>query len=97
MASPSTSYRLAVASRALAALAGGYLLTASMIGALALFLPMERAAAALTATMLSFAIYACSVLWAFAARSAWLAWAVIALPALALEALLWSRSLLVIP
>lgn len=91
MASPSISYRLSVAFRAVAGLVGGYLLTAAATSALALFLPMDRAAATLAATMLSFAIYACSVLWVFAARSAWLACAGIALPALALEALVQSQ------
>lgn len=94
MSSLSNSYRLAVASRALAAIVGGYVLTALGTAALAVFLLMPRAEATLTATMLSFAIYACIVLWAFAIRTAWRAWAGIVLTALALNALLWLQQVL---
>ena len=75
-----------------AALAGDAALATA---ALAVFLPMPLAEATITATMLSIAIYACIVLWVFATRSAWRAWAGIALPALVLYALLWLRQLLV--
>jgi len=67
-------YRLAVLSRAVAAIVGGYALTAAVIALLALWLPMARAEAVLTVTMLSFALYAGAVIWVFAARSAWRAW-----------------------
>lgn len=89
----SNSYRLAVASRALAAIVGGYALTALTTAALAVFLPMPRAEATLTATMLSFAIYGGIVLGVFATRTAWRAWAGIALPALVLWVLLWLQQL----
>lgn len=88
------SYRLGVASRITAAILGGYLLTALAVSLLALTLPMERAAATLSATMLSFAIYAAAVLWAFASRTATLAWVGIGAPAAALALLLWLRPLL---
>ncbi|WP_050463805.1 DUF3649 domain-containing protein [Herbaspirillum autotrophicum] len=81
-------YRFAVASRALAAILGGYALTAVAIALLALWLPMARAEAVLTATLLSFALYAGAVIWVFAARSAWRAWFGILLPALGLGLLL---------
>ena len=80
-------YRLAVASRALAAVVGGYALTAIATFALAIFLPMSKAEASLTATMLSFLIYTCAVLWVFATRTAWRAWAGILAPSIALTAL----------
>ncbi|KAF1048252.1 DUF3649 domain-containing protein [Xylophilus sp.] len=67
-------YRLAVASRALAAIAGGYAIAALATAALALWLPLARAEAVVAATLLSFAVYACAVVWVFAARSAWRAW-----------------------
>ncbi|HEY9572530.1 MAG TPA: DUF3649 domain-containing protein [Pusillimonas sp.] len=73
-------YRLEVASRALAAICGGYALTATASGLLALTLPMQRADAVLTATLLSFTLYACAALWAFAAGSALRAWLGIGVP-----------------
>ncbi len=67
-----------VALRTLAAIVGGYALTAaatSVIGVLLAALSLaSRADAAIIATMLSFLIYACAVLWSFAARSARLAY-----------------------
>ena len=94
MSSLSIHYRLAVASRALAGVAGGYALTSSIIAALALLLPLQRVEATVAATMLSFAIYAGAVVWAFAARTAWRAWAGIAVPLITLQGLLWLRQLL---
>lgn len=94
MSSLTLSYRLGVASRAIAGIVGGYLLTMQTVQVLALTLPMERAAATLTATMLSFAIYAAAVLWAFAARTTTLAWLGIGAPAAAAALLLWLRPML---
>lgn len=74
-------YRLGVASRAIAAIVGGYAVTALATALLAVILPMVRIDAVLTATLLSFAIYTCAVLWVFAARSALRAWLGIVLPA----------------
>lgn len=79
--------RLAVASRALAAIVGGYAVAALATGALAVYLPGARAEATLTATMLSFVVYTVAVIWVFAARSAWRAWVGLALPALVMGAL----------
>lgn len=67
-------YRIGVASRAVAAIAGGYAVAALATAALALFLPLPRSEAALTGTLLSFAVYTGAVLWSFAARTAWRAW-----------------------
>lgn len=88
---PHTSwrYRLAVASRAVAAIAGGYALSALSATALALLLPLARAEAVIAATLASFVIYTCAVMWVFAARSAWRAWAGLAVPSALLAALLW--------
>lgn len=74
-------YRLGVASRAIAAIFGGYAVTALATAVLALMLPLVRVDAAMTATLLSFVIYTCAVLWVFAARSAFKAWMGIGLPA----------------
>lgn len=82
-------YRLAITSRALAGGLGGYALAAAATAALTLGLMpfMPRVEAVLTATLLSWLIYACAVAWAFYARTAWGAWAALGLPALALGAL----------
>ena len=82
-------YRWAVASRALAAIAGGYVLSALCSTALGLWLPLARAEAVITGTLASFAIYAGAVMWVFAARSAGRAWAGLAVPAAVLGAVLW--------
>ena len=86
-------YRLGVASRAVAAIAGGYLLAALAAAVLALGLPTSRAEAAVTGTLVSFLVYAVAVMWVFAARSAARAWLGLALPAAGLGlALLALRS-----
>ncbi|WP_426702763.1 DUF3649 domain-containing protein [Rhodanobacter sp. Col0626] len=56
-----------VAARALAAAVGGYLIAALTTALLPRLLPMPRSEAVITATLLSFPIYAAVVLWAFAA------------------------------
>lgn len=81
------AYRLGVAARAVAAIIGGYALSAAATAFLALLLPklsFSRADAVTAATLLSFTIYACAVLWVFAARSAARAWLGLMLPAAAL-------------
>lgn len=88
------SYRLAVASRALAAIIGGYALTALATTALAIFLPLSRSEASMTATLLSFVIYTCVVLWVFATRSATRAWLGIVAPGIVLGALIGLQRLM---
>ncbi|MBV8624288.1 MAG: DUF3649 domain-containing protein [Herbaspirillum sp.] len=85
---PALYERLAVLSRIVAAVAGGYVLTSLCTIVAARYLPMGRADAVMTATMSSFAIFTCAVIWVFAARSAWRAWAGLAVPALLLALLL---------
>jgi hypothetical protein len=67
-------YRLSVASRAIAAIGGGYAVAALSTALLASLLPMTRSDAVITATLLSFTVYTCAAIWVFAARSAWHAW-----------------------
>lgn len=74
-------YRLAVFSRAAAAILGGYLLASAAAACLAVWLPLRRPDAVVTAQMLSFVFYACGVIWVFATRNAWRAWAGILGPA----------------
>ena len=81
-------YRLAIASRALAAVCGGYALAAGWAAALSLGLAccMPRVEAVLIATMLAWLAYAVAAGWAFYARTAWGAWGGTLLPALVLGA-----------
>lgn len=78
-----------VASRALAAAVGGYALAALSAAVLAVFLPLSRADATLTGTMLSFLVYACAVVWVFAARTAGRAWLGLLLPSAVLGLAVW--------
>ena len=80
-------YRLAVFSRAAAAILGGYALASAATACLAIWLPMRRPDAVVTAQMLSFVFYACGVIWVFATRNAWRAWAGVLLPAALMGAL----------
>lgn len=88
----SARYRWAVASRAVAAIGGGYTVAALATGCLSLALThgagMARAEAVVTATLLSFLWFALAVIWVFAADSAWRAWAGLIVPA-AVLALGW--------
>lgn len=81
------SYRMAVASRALAAVLGGYVVAALASVCLTMWLPMARADAVVTGMMMSFVAYLCAVLWCFACRSAWRAWSGLIVASLLLAAL----------
>lgn len=83
-------YRLAVAARAIAAIGGGYALSALAAIALSLHLPLHRAEAVITGTLAAFVLYTVAVMWAFAARTAWRAWIGLAAPCLVLAAWLWA-------
>lgn len=80
-------YRLAVASRALAAIFGGYALTAAAQACLVALLPLPRADAVVWAMLVAFVLYTVAVLWVFYARCAARAWLGMLLPAAALAAL----------
>lgn len=81
--SPDMRHRLDVASRTLAGIGGGYALTAATTMFLGLTLPLSKGTAVMTATMLSFTIYTCAIIWAFSVRSRRV-WPGIVLPALVL-------------
>ena len=83
-----TRYRLGIASRTLAAIAGGYLLSALVAAVSALYLPTTRVEATLAGMLASFVVYTCAVMWAFAARTAGRAWAGIAAPCVPLGSVL---------
>ncbi|SAI68305.1 membrane protein [Bordetella ansorpii] len=82
-------YRFAVASRAIAAIGGGYALASAAAACFAVWLPMSRVDAVLTAQMLAFVAYACAVIWVFATHSAWRAWVGVVLPAAIFAGLWW--------
>ncbi|MFV0675142.1 DUF3649 domain-containing protein [Variovorax sp. tm] len=85
-------HRLGVALRAVAAIAGGYGVAALSSVVLALCLPaafgMARSEATMTGLLASFAVFALSVMWVFAARTAFRAWSGLAVAAAVLGALL---------
>lgn len=81
------SYRLAVTSRVLAAVFGGYVLAALSSVCMTLLLPVARADAVISGMMTSFLFYLVAVLWCFACRSAWQAWFGLLLPCLVLAAI----------
>ncbi|WP_095193848.1 DUF3649 domain-containing protein [Pseudomonas sp. Irchel 3A7] len=80
------SYRLAVTSRVLAAVLGGYVITALSSVCLTLWVPMARAEAVVTGMMSSFVVYLLAVIWCFACRTAWRAWLGLIVPSLLLAA-----------
>ncbi len=96
MASTSTApsalhYRLGIAVRALAAIFGGYGVSALFAYVLALVLPTARVEAAVTSTLVAFVVYPGAVMWVFAASSAARAWLGLLWAALPLAAVyLWS-------
>lgn len=81
--------KLGVASRWVAAIGGGYALAALSSVVLALTLTLPREEAVMAASMPAFLIFAAAVVWAFCARTAWLAWAGIGGPVLILAAAVW--------
>ncbi|MEJ5030478.1 DUF3649 domain-containing protein [Comamonas sp. MYb69] len=85
-------YRARVASRAIAAIGGGYALAAASAAAGAVGfqeLGMARVDATMAATMLAFVVYAIAAMWAFGCATALRAWLGIALPAGALALIAW--------
>lgn len=80
---------LSILARLAAASLGGYGLATALSIALAGMLPEPKADAVLTAALLSFAIYTLAILWAFAARTARLAWLGLLAPTALCGALAW--------
>ena len=80
------SYRLAVTSRVLAAVLGGYVVAALASVTLAMWLPLARSESVVTGMMTSFLVYLVAVLWCFACRSAWQAWFGLIVPSVVLAA-----------
>ncbi|MBD8574878.1 DUF3649 domain-containing protein [Pseudomonas syringae] len=76
----SLAYRLAVASRFMAATFGGYLLASLFSVCITRWVPLPRAEAVMTGMMLSFLAYLGAFIWCFACRTAWRAWSGVLLP-----------------
>ncbi|MFO2462409.1 DUF3649 domain-containing protein [Pseudomonas sp. 15FMM2] len=81
------SYRLAVASRVLAAVVGGYLLASLASVCMTLWLPVSRADAVVSGMLSSFVFYLLAVIWCFACSSATRAWLGVLVPSAVLAAL----------
>ncbi len=82
--------RAGILFRTIAAALGGYSLSAWAAACLALALPMARSEAVLTATMFSFLLYVCAILWAFAVSSALRAWIGLGVANAVLAAVFWT-------
>lgn len=81
---PALMYRLGVASRAIAAIVGGYALSALVATVSAIYFPGTRAEAAIFGMLLSFVVYTLAVMWVFAVRSVRRAWLGLLLPSIPL-------------
>ncbi|MFK2900621.1 iron transporter [Dyella jejuensis] len=66
--------RVAIATRVLAALCGGYFVAYACTALLTVVLPMDRINRVVTANLLSFVVWCAAAIWVFAARSAWRSW-----------------------
>jgi hypothetical protein len=86
----STRHRFTVASRVLAAIAGGYALAAGFTVATALALRgLPREEAVMLATLPSFLIWAGAVVWVFSARTALYAWVGVLVPGVGCALAIW--------
>jgi hypothetical protein len=81
----------ALVSRIVAAIGGGYVV-AALASVAVLALPMDKSQAVITGMLASFAIYAGAVVWVFAVRSAWRAWAGLLVVAAPLALVAWAVS-----
>lgn len=75
-------YRWNIACRILAAILGGYALSAVFSLFLSITLSLDKAGLMLTAILVSFAVYTGAVVWAVLARSAWKVWTGLITPCL---------------
>jgi hypothetical protein len=84
-----TRSRWSIASRAVAALPGGYALAALLASALALLSSAPREEAIAAAVLPAFAVQILAALWSFWASTAARAWLGIGIPAIFLALLVW--------
>jgi len=86
---PDAAYRWGIASRTVAAAAGGYSLVSLLHVAFMALLPVDFHKALLFASQTGYLYYTGIIIWCFAARSAWRAWLgllLVALPLVAIDA-----------
>jgi hypothetical protein len=79
----------ALVSRIVAALLGGYAL-AALVSVAAIALPLDKSQAVLAGMQSSFLVYACAVVWVFAARTALRAWIGLVIAAMPCAFAAWS-------
>lgn len=91
---PTLRQRLDVAVRAVAAILIGYLFSALSTAVLARLLPGGPEEATITATLLSFAVYAAVAVWCFADPKTWRVWLGLAAGCALLGGVLWLSLLL---
>ncbi|CAM3838410.1 MULTISPECIES: hypothetical protein [Pseudoalteromonas] len=82
------SYRIAVFSRFLAAILGGYTFTAVFTSLLSITLPLKKSDAVLLSVSLTILIYSCVFIWVFAVKSLIRIWITILLTTAGLALLL---------
>lgn len=82
-------YRCAVAVRVLVAVFGGYALAYAFAACSAVWLPLKRGEAAVTASLLAILVYGIAALWVFTPRRAWQAALAITAATALLAALAW--------
>lgn len=82
-------HHIDVTARVIAAIFAGYAISYLFAGALPLWLPIARTEAILWASLASFVIYLCIVLYAFGVRSAWTLWRNLTLLIVLLGAAVW--------
>ncbi len=87
-----TGARLGLLSRILAASLGAYALASAWSIALALAWPGARAEGVMLGLLGAFILGVLAVLWVFAVRNAWRAWAGLLLPAALLAGLAWGAA-----
>jgi hypothetical protein len=83
------NYRLGVASRALAAIGGGYAVSSLAVTACALLLPGRDVDRVVAATLIGLVVYPCAVMWCFAAGTALRAWLGLVASGLLLSAIIF--------
>lgn len=88
---------LPIISRVIAAILGGYALSAIAAVFISYLLPLQRADALMTGILLSFAIYTGAVIWVFAARTSVIAWLGLLAPSAAMAAMCWLCTVPVAP
>lgn len=76
-----------IASRALAAIVGGYAFTSACTILLACVMPLTRAESVLSSTLLSFVVYTCVIIWVYATASLKRVWLSLGLSSLLIASL----------